>query len=73
MEFFPVLYCTTVFLKMTVCIPMILNKISLHSKCDFDTQENCMNFKSNIFILLQVDFIFDAEELQELKLKLSLS
>ena len=51
---------------------MYLNKISLNSKCDFDTQENCMDFKSNIFILLQIDFVFDAEELQELKLKLNL-
>ena len=48
---------------MAVCIPMNLNKISLYSKCDFDTQENCMNFKLNIFILLQIDLAFDAEEL----------
>ena len=31
-----------------------------------------MNFKLNIFILLQIDFAFDAEELQKLKLKLNL-
>ena len=31
-----------------------------------------MDFKYNIFILLQIDFVFDAEELQELKLKLNL-
>ena len=29
------LYCTMNFIKMTVCIPMNLNKISLNCKCDF--------------------------------------
>ena len=69
----PASLCFTMdFIRMTVYIPMNLNKISRHSRYDFGTQENRMNFKQIIFILLQMDFVFDSDELQELKLKLNL-
>ena len=66
------LYCSMDFIRMTVCIPMNLNKIPLCSKCDFILRGTAWTFKPNMFILLQIDFVFDAEELQELKLRLLL-